>query len=328
MNISNCPHTVVTWACHPALSWIPVVLKNEGFSVWWFQSHAACRSDDEVNRLIELSFVTAFEPVFRGRIIETRDHSGQWMDRSKIWGIIHDAVAGVASDILGDDWVSAQAATIGGALTSVDLAARVGGIVAALLPFGERVEQNIVMKVSGSAVALATNSIVSVVVRESLTNAIVYSRKRSDIVIEVQGKVSGCSIIVTNPSRDIPLEEFENLFCRGFRGREARRLSSNGTGMGLDLIKRCMELVGGSVAIANEHGLFRVTLNFRPAATPTPHLDLTRADGHRPIVLEASATHRALAMTGPGTLTVDGDGVRSETAKCPTRSSSSGAEAV
>lgn len=41
-------------------------------------------------------------------------------------------------------------------------------------------------------------------------------------------------------------------------------------------------------------------------------LNLTRADGHRPIVLEASATHRVLAMTGPGTLTVEGDGVRSE----------------
>jgi signal transduction histidine kinase len=81
-----------------------------------------------------------------------------------------------------------------------------------------------------------------------LENAVKYGEPRSGIVVHAK-KVEGCAVCVT--SKGIPVREDEKgrIFERGIRGTEAKQRVPAGTGIGLYLAQRVMQLHQGRVAV-------------------------------------------------------------------------------
>lgn len=81
-----------------------------------------------------------------------------------------------------------------------------------------------------------------------LTNAIRYSQKDGGkITVTLQKEENLCHITVSDNGIGIPIEAQEKLFTKFFRADNARSVETEGTGLGLYLVKMVADLCDGSV---------------------------------------------------------------------------------
>ena len=85
-----------------------------------------------------------------------------------------------------------------------------------------------------------------------LSNAVKYSPNAD--AVWVDGWVDGDSVIISfrDEGVGIPREQIDKLFSQFFRATTAKGIA--GTGIGLNLVKKLVELHGGSVAVKSEEG--------------------------------------------------------------------------
>ena len=83
-----------------------------------------------------------------------------------------------------------------------------------------------------------------------LSNAIKYSPEDAEIVIRTITKNNKVSISVEDKGIGIPLEAQKDLFSKFFRARNATNIQ--GTGLGLNIVKRYMELLDGTIDFTSE----------------------------------------------------------------------------
>jgi signal transduction histidine kinase len=75
---------------------------------------------------------------------------------------------------------------------------------------------------------------------------------------------------VTNHGIGIPVDRFPELFEKFHRLQDPRLRSRKGTGVGLYLVKRIVELHGGTVGVEGEYGQWiRFWFELPPAPTPS-----------------------------------------------------------
>ena len=115
---------------------------------------------------------------------------------------------------------------------------------------------------------LAMKPLISQAFSNLIENAVKYSKRGSEIVISGAPYNSQTEMIsVTIANNGIPLrqEDVENIFKRGYRTADARNLYPAGTGFGLYIAKRIVELHKGSMsAVPNRGGaVFKVYLPIR-----------------------------------------------------------------
>jgi signal transduction histidine kinase len=94
-----------------------------------------------------------------------------------------------------------------------------------------------------------------------LTNAIKFSGEGQPIVIESSSDDAEIKISVSDRGIGIPEDDQEHLFSSFFRGKNATNIQ--GTGLGLHIIKRYLDLVGGNIKLEsriNEGTTFHVTI--------------------------------------------------------------------
>ena len=84
-----------------------------------------------------------------------------------------------------------------------------------------------------------------------LENAVKYSDPRSAILVYAK-KIDGCAICVTSNGIPVTDSEREKIFDRGVRGTAAKQRVPAGTGIGLYLAKRVMQLHQGRVAVETD----------------------------------------------------------------------------
>lgn len=109
-----------------------------------------------------------------------------------------------------------------------------------------------------------------------LSNAIKYSEK--DIELNVQVTKEQIRITVTDRGIGIPDEERKNIFEKFFRARNA--ITTQGTGLGLNIVKRYAQLMGGTISFTskqNEGTTFNVSLPFHKETNvnaPVTNIDI------------------------------------------------------
>jgi signal transduction histidine kinase len=94
-----------------------------------------------------------------------------------------------------------------------------------------------------------------------VSNAIRYTPDGGAVRVNVQTTSDSCQVDVADTGIGIPDADLRRVFERFFRADKAR--SGEGSGLGLSLVKRVVDLHGGSVAVASEPGVgstFSVTL--------------------------------------------------------------------
>lgn len=123
-------------------------------------------------------------------------------------------------------------------------------------------DQKIIHKVHGDDPhVIVDERILRNVIFNLISNAIKYSNK--DISCDIYFKKDHFELEVKDQGIGIPLEDQKHLFTRFFRAGNVTNIQ--GTGLGLNIVKRYVEILGGDIRFESEHEVgtsFFVTVPF------------------------------------------------------------------
>jgi signal transduction histidine kinase len=94
-----------------------------------------------------------------------------------------------------------------------------------------------------------------------LSNALKYSPDESTVELISQNQGGKLVLKVKDKGMGIPKEDQKNMFTRFYRASNANEIS--GTGLGLTIVKRYLELMGGDISFISEVGkgtTFKITI--------------------------------------------------------------------
>lgn len=96
------------------------------------------------------------------------------------------------------------------------------------------------------------------VISNLVTNAVKYSPEHLPIMLRTSINQGRLHIAVEDRGMGIPLEDQQHLFERFFRGTNV--MTIQGTGLGLNIVRRYLDLLGGTITFTSEpgHTIFRV----------------------------------------------------------------------
>ncbi|MEM9483416.1 MAG: HAMP domain-containing sensor histidine kinase [Cyanobacteria bacterium P01_F01_bin.116] len=86
-----------------------------------------------------------------------------------------------------------------------------------------------------------------------LTNAIKYSPQESEIQLIIVGEQGSTHFRVTDQGIGVPAADQQHLFESFHRGQNVKSFS--GTGLGLAVVKKCLELHGGKIDVESQIGI-------------------------------------------------------------------------
>ena len=113
--------------------------------------------------------------------------------------------------------------------------------VKSILKFG----QTITHEFSGELIIFQDKKILKNIYLNLISNAIKYSQEGKKIILNVEVTKKKVQIKIEDEGIGIPKEDQNNLFTKFFRAGNA--LNIEGTGLGLNIVKRYVELIGGSI---------------------------------------------------------------------------------
>jgi signal transduction histidine kinase len=111
------------------------------------------------------------------------------------------------------------------------------------------------------------------VLQNLIDNAIKYSRRGGTVTIGIQKEVGSVLVSVADQGIGIPKTEQEKIFGRFFRAQNALRVETDGSGLGLFIVRGIIQRHGGDVSFESEEGkgtTMRVRLPLDPLAKSAP----------------------------------------------------------
>ena len=118
--------------------------------------------------------------------------------------------------------------------------------------------ENAIYRASPSFFISLPFSLLRIALRNLLANADRHAPEGESVRLEVTRQGEGLEIEVSNPSEPIAQADQDQLFERYYRGRNAQHRP--GAGLGLYLVRRIAERLGGSVALLTAGGAQPVCL--------------------------------------------------------------------
>lgn len=105
--------------------------------------------------------------------------------------------------------------------------------------------------------------LLNIIVTNLVSNAVKYLQTGGDLTLGYQTRSDRLLITVADNGIGIPRHEQEQLFKRFFRASNARSHETEGTGLGLYIVKQSVEQLGGTIEVSSAEGAgstFTVTL--------------------------------------------------------------------
>lgn len=100
----------------------------------------------------------------------------------------------------------------------------------------------------------ASETMVEKILGNLISNAVRYNRDGGRLVVELRDQGDAVSVAVTDEGIGIKTEDLGRIFDEFYRTPEAKAASSLGTGLGLPIVKRFLEQMGGAIAVESEPG--------------------------------------------------------------------------
>ena len=138
--------------------------------------------------------------------------------------------------------------------------------VRAFLPLGETIAENIRNHKNHadqknihlqsfcpkSLRAFVNRDLIDIILGNLINNAIKYSPPGKTIHLDAEPAGKEVHLLITDEGYGIEPEELDNIFDEFYRTRRARELEKDGTGLGLPIVRRAVESLGGSITVHSE----------------------------------------------------------------------------
>ncbi|MBW4652141.1 MAG: PAS domain S-box protein [Kaiparowitsia implicata GSE-PSE-MK54-09C] len=115
-------------------------------------------------------------------------------------------------------------------------------------------------------IVVSDPAILERILTELANNACKYTPPAGEIIVRVHAQLNALQIRVSNTSNQIPASELAHIFDRFYRIPHSDPWNQGGTGLGLALVQKLTERLGGAIAVENtdEQLHFIVTLPLSP----------------------------------------------------------------
>ena len=96
-----------------------------------------------------------------------------------------------------------------------------------------------------------------------MDNAIKYTVDNGNIKVHLKEDEAGALIIFTNTCKNINKQNIDNIFDRFYRGDKARSSKVEGSGVGLSIVKKIIEIHNSNIwaELKGDEILFNITSN-------------------------------------------------------------------
>ena len=158
----------------------------------------------------------------------------------------------------------------------VELAEIVRGAAELFRPRAEEKRVTLDTHIQPAAVVGSRDGLTDLV-NNLVSNAIRYTPEGGAVTLRVDSPGGRARLVVEDTGVGIPEDELPHVFDEFFRGREAKKLTPHGTGLGMTIIQRVVEMHAGRIGVESKAGegtTFRVT--FPPAADRPGQADRSR----------------------------------------------------
>ena len=137
--------------------------------------------------------------------------------------------------------------------TSFDLAQQIRQVLF-MLEWSWREKDMVIEMDLPSTMISADEKLLSQVWTNLITNSIKYSDSGSSIIIRIKKIGRMVEVIIKDTGMGIADEELPHIFERFYKVDKMRNRSENGSGIGLSITKKTVELHGGTIAVQSELG--------------------------------------------------------------------------
>ena len=100
--------------------------------------------------------------------------------------------------------------------------------------------------------AFANRDLINIILGNLINNAIKYSEPGKTIHVDAELTGKEVHLLVKDEGYGIEPEEMDKIFEEFYRTRRARQLEKDGTGLGLPIVKRAVESLGGRITVQSE----------------------------------------------------------------------------
>jgi len=98
----------------------------------------------------------------------------------------------------------------------------------------------------------SNRDLLNIILSNLINNAIKYSPPRTTITVKAASEDREIHLVVQDQGYGIEPEELEKIFEEFYRTRKARELERDGTGLGLPIVQRAVESLGGRLTVYSE----------------------------------------------------------------------------
>ncbi len=99
---------------------------------------------------------------------------------------------------------------------------------------------------------LANRDLLNIILSNLITNALRYSQAGKTITINAMEDNNRIHILVKDEGMGIKPEELPSIFEEFYRSQRAREIEKDGTGLGLPIVKRAVEVLNGKITVYSE----------------------------------------------------------------------------
>lgn len=141
----------------------------------------------------------------------------------------------------------------------------------------------VVINVPDNLCASANPDMLQRAVSNLLRNALRYAGQAGPITIDAKGNDERVKLTIADHGPGIPAEHLDRIFDSFYRIDPSRQRETGGVGLGLAIVRTCIEACGGTVQCKNlPEGGLKVTIRLKPARPTDKVLETTDPSANPP----------------------------------------------
>jgi hypothetical protein len=134
-------------------------------------------------------------------------------------------------------------------IQEVDLESVASGAIVTVQPFAIQMEVSVKLEKRSDAMIMADPDDMEIVFNNLISNAVKYNRFGGKVDVTIDSSESEAIIMVSDTGIGIEEDDIENLFTEFVRIKSDKTKNITGSGLGLSIVKKVVELYHGSIKV-------------------------------------------------------------------------------